>query len=167
DETCCGVYSKLFGSGYFPGVRQGERWKGTSGPDEIWRCSIDKLPDEAFEGADMWTMSPPCQPFTRTGKRLDIDDRRSAAFKRLMEALPKLKTPPKAILVENVPEFMGSKAHKLLEVTLSKAGFKTEEFVLDPIDYGFPNSRRRFYCAAVHAGAAKAAPGRQLPGLPG
>ena len=28
--------------------------------DQLWRCSIDRLPNDALEGADLWLMSPPC-----------------------------------------------------------------------------------------------------------
>eukprot|EP00438_Fugacium_kawagutii_P036545 Skav231225 [mRNA] locus=scaffold813:188111:190842:+ [translate_table: standard] len=63
--------------------------------DELWRCSIDKLPDAAFDGADLWLMSPPCQPFTRTGHRRDVLDPRCRALLRLVDALPHLEAPPK------------------------------------------------------------------------
>eukprot|EP00435_Cladocopium_sp_Y103_P007196 s1042_g2.t1 len=112
DEVCCHVYGDLYGA---------------SKEDELWRCSIDKLPDEAFDGADLWLMSPPCQPFTRTGHRRDVADPRCRALLRLVEALPRLKAPPKGLLLENV------------------VGFQT---VLDPRDFGFPNTRRRFYLLA-------------------
>ena len=72
DEACCQAYCELYGSKYVTGVRRGELWKNKNqrGTDELWRCSIDRLPDGAFDGGDLWLMSPPCQPFTRTGKPL-------------------------------------------------------------------------------------------------
>lgn len=41
--------------------------------------------------ADIWLMSPPCQPFTRRGLQLHAADRRSASFVHLLEILPSLK----------------------------------------------------------------------------
>ena len=75
DETCCKAYCDLYGSKYITGVKRNESWKGRRDSDELWRCSIDRLPDEAFEGGDLWLMSPPCQPFTRTGRRLKLHHR--------------------------------------------------------------------------------------------
>ena len=45
---------------------------------------------DSFE-ADIWLMSPPCQPFTRRGLQLHAADRRSASFVHLLETLPSLK----------------------------------------------------------------------------
>jgi len=171
DEVCCRAYSEVFRSGLVNGVRAQQRWQYAPGQDEIWRCSIDKLPDAAFEGAELWLLSPPCQPFTRTGNHLDVKDRRCAALLRMLEALPKLSSPPRALLVENVPEFMGSKAHGRLRQALDLCGrgkgieFEVEEFILDPTDFGFPNTRKRFYLLASRAAASRAA--GELPPLPG
>ena len=50
DEACCAAYCELYGSKYVSGVKRGELWKSRREPDELWRCSIDRLPDAAFEG---------------------------------------------------------------------------------------------------------------------
>ncbi|CAE7727155.1 DNMT2, partial [Symbiodinium sp. CCMP2456] len=170
DEACCQAYCELYGSKYVTGVRRGELWKKKQrGSDELWRCSIDRLPDGAFDGGDLWLMSPPCQPFTRTGKQKDIEDPRCKALLRLLEALPALAHPPQALLLENVPEFRGSRAHQRVVSTLSEAGYATEEHLLSPITFGFPNTRERFYLIAVLAGqdgAAATAVADLLPNLP-
>merc|ERR1719325_178636 len=104
----------------------------------------------ALEGADLWLLSPPCQPFTRTGKKMDVKDSRNAALLRLLDALPSLAAPPRALLLENVPEFVGSQMHGRLQQALQQCSFtEVEELVLDPRDFGFPNTRRRFYCLAL------------------
>ena len=48
--------------------------------------------------ADIWLMSPPCQPFTRRGLQLHAADRRSASFTHLLELLPSLKVSPVGML---------------------------------------------------------------------
>ncbi|CAE7447216.1 DNMT2, partial [Symbiodinium necroappetens] len=171
DEACCQAYCELYGSKYVTGVRRGELWKNKNqrGADELWRCSIDRLPDGAFDGGDLWLMSPPCQPFTRTGKQKDLEDPRCKALLRLLEALPALAHPPQALLLENIPEFRGSRAHQHVVSTLSEAGYATEEHLLSPITFGFPNTRERFYLIAVLAGqddAAATAAADLLPDLP-
>lgn len=37
--------------------------------------------------AHLWTMSPPCQPFTRQGKKLDLKDERTSAFTHILKLL--------------------------------------------------------------------------------
>lgn len=166
DETCLNAYAHIFGSKVVHGIRAEERWRHGTGGDEVWRCSIDKLPDEAFESADLWLLSPPCQPFTRTGKRMDIKDSRNAALLRLLDALPSLAAPPRALLLENVPEFVGSQMHSRLLRALKQCSFAdVEELILDPTDFGFPNTRKRFYCLALlHSCNGKIGPSERLPG---
>lgn len=166
DETCLDAYAHVFGSPVVRGIRAEERWRHGTGEDEAWRCSIDKLPDEALEGADLWLLSPPCQPFIRTGKKMDVKDSRNAALLRLLDALPSLAAPPRALLLENVPEFVGSQMHGRLQQALQQCSFtEVEELVLDPRDFGFPNTRRRFYCLALQGScSSKIGPSERLPG---
>lgn len=58
--------------------------------------------------ADVWTMSPPCQPYTRTGLRQGSQDARSQSFLYLLSVLKALNNRPKYILVENVKGFEAS-----------------------------------------------------------
>ncbi|RUS35519.1 hypothetical protein BC938DRAFT_481186 [Jimgerdemannia flammicorona] len=50
-------------------------------------------------------MSPPCQPYTRTGLKNGSKDTRAKSFLYLMDMLPKMEHPPSYILVENVKGF--------------------------------------------------------------
>ncbi|CAK9090473.1 unnamed protein product [Durusdinium trenchii] len=151
DQVCCQVYEDLYGARALRGVQHMEPWMRASKEDELWCCSIDRLPDAAFEGADLWLMSPPCQPFTRTGRRRDVWDPRCKALLRLLDALPRLEQKPKGLLLENVPEFQHSVAHARLTSTLHQCGYATREALLTPLDFGFPNSRQRFYLLAARA----------------
>ena len=103
---------------------------------------------------------------------MDIDDTRCKALLRLLEALPALEQPPKALLLENVPEFRGSRAYERLRSTLYKSGYAFEEHMLNPVDFGFPNSRTRFYLIALLVGHEEVAAAAtevlaDLPGVPG
>ncbi|CAF0996982.1 unnamed protein product [Rotaria magnacalcarata] len=99
--------------------------------------------------ADIWLMSPPCQPFTRQGKQEDLNDRRTDGFVHLMKSiLPQLKAKPKYILLENVSGFEYSQAHQLLLDTLQAHNYYYEQYLLSPIQFGIPNSRLRFYLIA-------------------
>ena len=54
--------------------------------------------------AEVWTMCPPCQPFTRTqnSKQLDLADKRNKGFLYLMNILERMTDKPEWIFFENV-----------------------------------------------------------------
>lgn len=101
---------------------------------------------------DLMTMSPPCQPFTRLGLRKDLDDARCSSFEHLMSILPQLKSPPPALMLENVKGFEGSKAFQLAVATLQEVGYAWCHFLLSPNQFGVPNSRPRYYLVAHRPG---------------
>ncbi|MCU0877251.1 MAG: DNA cytosine methyltransferase [Pirellulaceae bacterium] len=113
------------------------------------RCgTIESLPASFFQEvqADLWWLSPPCQPFTRRGERRDLDDPRCDSFVHVVRQIDRLA--PKYVALENVPEFAGSRAHTLLRETLDRRGYRVLEVVVCPSELGLPNRRRRFYLVA-------------------
>ena len=60
-----------------------------------------------FEGiaADVWTMSPPCQPYTRQGHMKGSLDDRAKPLHHLIDVLGKIEKTPKLIIIENVKNF--------------------------------------------------------------
>jgi len=113
--------------------------------------SIESISLNQWENwrADVWLMSPPCQPFTRQGKQEDLNDRRTDGFVYLMKTiLTKLKSQPKYILLENVSGFESSQAHELLLETLQTNQYSYQQYLLSPIQFGIPNSRLRYYLIA-------------------
>ena len=99
--------------------------------------------------ADVWLMSPPCQPFTRQGKQDDLNDRRTDGFVYLMKTvLTQLTHKPKYLLLENVAGFENSQAHRLLIETLEQNNYHSEQYLLSPLQFGIPNSRLRYYLVA-------------------
>lgn len=103
-----------------------------------------RLPD-----ADLWWMSPPCQPYTRKGARRDLDDPRAASLVRVMELVAEQR--PRHVAIENVPEFWGSRAWALVRETLDRAGYAVAERVLCPTHLGIPMRRHRWYLVASDA----------------
>lgn len=113
-------------------------------------CAIESLSVERLGDwqADLWWMSPPCQPFTRRGLRRDLDDPRCRSLLALLEPIKRLK--PRYLALENVPGFVGSRMHTLLRQTLEGAGYRVLiEQCLCPSELGVPNRRRRFYLLAT------------------
>lgn len=101
---------------------------------------IDKLE------ADIWWMSPPCQPHTVRGHQLDLSDPRSASFEKVLEFVTQVG--PRAIGMENVEGFKGSDAHRRLLGVLERGQYEVTEEILCPTQFGVPNKRPRYYMAA-------------------
>jgi tRNA (cytosine38-C5)-methyltransferase len=105
---------------------------------------IDKLK------AKVWLMSPPCQPFTRNNQTdcRDDKDSRSEPFLHLIELLPQLSNPPLYIALENVVGFESSECCSRFLDVLDNLHYSFQQFHLDPLSLGIPNSRPRYYCIA-------------------
>jgi site-specific DNA-cytosine methylase len=112
--------------------------------------SIDATDLERWR-ADLWWLSPPCQPFTRRGLQRDDADPRSASLLHLIELLDRALdwAPPPFLALENVPGFAGSRTHGRLRDALDRLGYEVRECELCPTDLGIPNRRRRFYLVAA------------------
>ena len=100
--------------------------------------------------ADVWTMSPPCQPYTRLGKQEASSDPRAKSFEKIMYILEKMNTPPSFIFLENVKGFETSDTCNHFLTILKAKGYYTQSFLLSPMDFGFPNSRMRYYLIAKY-----------------
>jgi len=108
-----------------------------------------------LEGADLWLMSPPCQPYTRIGHRLDIKDQRASPLQHLGDLLPKLNHPPQAVLLENVVGFEKSESWRHFSSALISSGYEVRQFQLSPTQIGVPNRRPRIYILARHTATSK------------
>ena len=116
--------------------------------------------------ADLWWMSPPCQPFTRRGKGRDDQDPRSRAFLSLVNAIAAIR--PRYLALENVPEFRASRCRDRLLATLTGDGYRVREQLLCPTTLGIPNRRLRYYLLASREGDLRSNPnhgpeGRRRP----
>ena len=145
-------------------------------PDtEIIKKTIDslKVDDLVFKEAlpanslFVWLLSPPCQPFTRSGKGRDDQDNRTKGFLHLIQnLLPVLCTStdkrnahksesgkiqniyrkPDIIFIENVVGFEKSRTRrKIMSVVVDMLNYTSNEYILDSVDFGIPNQRPRYY----------------------
>ena len=110
-------------------------------------CGLSASDLERLE-ADMFTMSPPCQPFTRQGKRADTADHRTDSFFHLMQTLRTMNVLPRYIMMENVQGFETSQTREHFVGTLESLGYNIQEFLVSPTQLGIPNSRLRYYLLA-------------------
>jgi len=100
--------------------------------------------------ADIWTMSPPCQPYTRQGKQEESSDPRAKSFLNILKILGSMENPPRYIFMENVKGFECSDTREMFVSTLTSRNFVFQEFLLSPNDFGIPNSRTRYYLIAKY-----------------
>ncbi len=100
--------------------------------------------------ADLWWLSPPCQPFTRRGLGRDDFDPRSRALLALIPRLAEERPPFFAL--ENVPGFAASRTHGRLAAALDRAGYRRWEGEICPSELGVPNRRRRWFLVAARDG---------------
>uniref|UniRef100_A0A1I8HR47 tRNA (cytosine(38)-C(5))-methyltransferase n=2 Tax=Macrostomum lignano TaxID=282301 RepID=A0A1I8HR47_9PLAT len=138
----------------FPGVRV-----CTASLDSIGLARVRAL------AANLWLMSPPCQPFSRLGNRRGLDDARCRPLLRLLKVLASLPDDerPSRLLLENVQGFEASPAAERLLECLNKCGYEYRQLLLSPLQFSVPNSRLRFYLLAWRPGAPEPAAARLLP----
>ncbi len=110
---------------------------------EIASLSDDELGEF---GADLWWMSPPCQPFTRRGKQQGADDPRAQPMLRVFDAIENLQ--PKAIVLENVVGFESSPAWAAIREIFVRASYRYHRAQLCSTMFGLPNARPRFFVVA-------------------
>lgn len=96
----------------------------------------------------IWTMSPPCQPHSRQGKCRDLEDPRSKPLLHIISVLQRIPTPPEVLILENVQNFERSDSCAKLLEALAARDFHWRCFLVSPTQFGFPNSRQRFYLVA-------------------
>ncbi|KIO07356.1 hypothetical protein M404DRAFT_408898 [Pisolithus tinctorius Marx 270] len=103
--------------------------------------------------ADLWLLSPACQPYTKLNPNArGASDPRAQSFLHLIDnVLPQLavqQVHPRYLLVENVAGFQDSETRYHLVSTLKRLGYEIAEFNLTPLQFGIPNSRLRYYLLA-------------------
>ncbi len=100
--------------------------------------------------ADLWWLSPPCQPYCERGVRRDLADHRARSLVRILEILARMPADrlPRHLALENVAGFVGSQAHDRLTGLLAERGYGLVERQLCPTDLGVPSRRPRYYLAA-------------------
>lgn len=93
---------------------------------------------------------PPCQPFSRFGNQMGLDDARDG-FPIFLDAVKRLK--PKVFLFENVANMLGR--HKwyldLIIAEFEKLGYIVDAQVLNAKFYGVPQNRERLICVGHKA----------------
>ncbi|KAI0757624.1 S-adenosyl-L-methionine-dependent methyltransferase [Daedaleopsis nitida] len=125
------------------------------GPGIVQKVDISSLTaaELAALNAELWLLSPSCQPYTVLNPLAKgAEDPRAKSFIYLMEELlPDLVRTdrhPRYMLIENVAGFETSSTRVRLLATLHDLRYSTLELLLTPLQFGIPNSRLRYYLLA-------------------
>lgn len=110
--------------------------------------------------AEIFFMSPPCQPHSRqhTNQEQDLQDPRSESFLHLCAILQELpvESLPRLLFLENVIGFESSNSCQRWRKVLAERQYHVAHFHLQPIQVGIPNDRPRYFCLAVLIGSSPA-----------
>lgn len=118
-------------------------YRNRFGNDSIVLGDINNLIDTIPEH-DILTGGFPCQPFSRAGKKMGIDDYRGTLFESIVNVLKK-RTPTYFVL-ENVNSllFLDNGRHfRTILTALSELGYKIEWRVFNASAFGLPQQRLR------------------------
>jgi len=131
----------------FPGVRFLQHRYGDPNNGDEARVVADTLGLSPGD-VDVLVAGPPCQTFSKAGKRvLDIDSRLVFHVCDFAEALR-----PPMVVIENVPEFGRVQDGRLIgrvRVLLTNAGYAVTAMRLCAVDFGVPQARERCFVIAV------------------
>ncbi|KAF9014896.1 S-adenosyl-L-methionine-dependent methyltransferase [Cyathus striatus] len=130
-------------------------------PKIIKKVDISTLAasDLASLRANLWLLSPACQPYTVLNPKAKgaLDPRAQSFLHLIQNILPELTTLnalPSHLLMENVAGFEVHSTSTTRQIALSmlkSLGYIVIELLLTPLQFGMPNSRLRYYVLAKKA----------------
>jgi DNA (cytosine-5)-methyltransferase 1 len=129
-------------------------------PGTAHHCQdLNLLDPAAYPAFDLMLASPSCQghSIARGTDKARHDASRATAWCVVNTA--DLRR-PRALLVENVPEFRQWSLYPVWRAALEKLGYQLREYIFDAADFGVPQNRKRlFISGALEAPIELEAPG--------
>ena len=113
------------------------------GEDSIVLGDIKNFID-AIPAHDVLTGGFPCQPFSRAGKKMGVEDYRGTLFESIVRVLDRRKPP--FFVLENVNSllFLDNGRHfRTILFALAELGYKIEWRVFNAVAFGLPQQRLR------------------------
>ena len=129
-------------------------YRSRYGDDSIVLGDINELIDTVPEH-DVLTGGFPCQPFSRAGKKMGVDDFRGTLFEAIVKIL--VARSPRYFFLENVNSllFLDNGRHfRTILYALSELGYKIEWRVFNAVAFGLPQQRLRVIIAGCRHAVA-------------
>jgi len=140
----------------------------------VWRVDVRALDARRMAGClnlrpgDLALLfgGPPCQPFSQIGKQRGVSDPHGRLAFEMVRFAEELR--PKAVLIEQVPRFFGSRfsssssmQDELAERFLA-IGYDSHTAILNAVQFGVPQKRQRAIIVCVPSGQRYAFPPPKL-----
>lgn len=111
-----------------------------------WNVVQADITTVSFKGikADVVTGGFPCQAFSHAGNKLGFEDTRGTLFYEFARAVKEVR--PKIFLAENVEAILRNNGGKTLQTildVLSSFGYNVQYRLLNALDFGVPQKRKR------------------------
>lgn len=116
-------------------------------------CDLTKQDEKEIPDHDLCFFSPPCQAFSKGGKRLGFEEARGTLIFEVFRILKEKK--PKYILMENVRNLVSHDNGNTIKVILNglhELGYRTPELplILSPHQFGIPQLRERAFLPGIY-----------------
>ena len=126
-----------------------------------WNIVHDDIRDVDFGGieADLVTGGFPCQPFSHAGHKLGLNDVRGTLFYEFVRAVQEVR--PKIFMAENVEAIVrndGGRTIRVIMDLLTSLGYDVRYRILNALNYGVPQKRKRVIFVGVSKGTTFAFP---------
>jgi DNA (cytosine-5)-methyltransferase 1 len=116
--------------------------------DHVAQAPIEDV--ASFPEVDVVIGGPPCQGFSPLNRHA-VGFERRGLWTEYLRALEQAR--PRAFVMENVPELLGSAEYAEFRRRAGRLGFTVEEDILNAADFGVPQRRRRAIAIGVRAGS--------------
>lgn len=116
---------------------------------------ITKIKGIDLPYCDLWIGGFPCQDISCAGKMRGFtfeSETRSSLGWEMIRLLREVKDKPKYVIFENVASITSKKFKNTLDLfklDLKKLGYTTYDKVLNAIDFGIPQTRKRYFLVAI------------------
>ena len=112
------------------------------------------LDGKEYKGkVDLFIGGSPCQSFTLLGYQKGLEEARGTLFYEFARLVQELE--PKAFIYENVQGLVkhdGGKTWEVVQRVFGSLGYKIHSQVLDAVDFGIPQKRRRIFVVGFRKG---------------
>lgn len=137
-----------------------EGWQGQKGARVFFVGDVRNITGDQIRAAtgvehvDLVFGGPPCQGLSTANPQAALEDPRNGLLWEFLRIVEELR--PSAFMIENVPPLFTAGKGALIEALASKAvnaGYEVRASVLDAVDYGVPQFRRRAFVVGTKNGA--------------
>ena len=115
--------------------------------EQCWYDDIRFIDGKKYKNKiDLFIGGSPCQSFSNMGKRKGLDDTRGTLFYDFARLVKEMQ--PKVFIYENVPGMLThdkGNTWKTINETFNRLGYKTFFKVINAIDHGIPQNRKRIF----------------------